>query len=71
MIMDLMTSLLSLHLRLKQRGQLTSIIIQANWHWSAANLDREGEVVSDILRQAAAQILAVNLRDIRYESVHL
>ena len=53
------------------RGQLTSIIVQANWQWSVENLDQPRGVVGDILRQAAEQILAVNFRAVKYQSAHL
>lgn len=54
-----------------ERGQLTSIIVQANWEWSAENAEKKRELVEDILQQAAEQALKINFSNIKYKSVHL
>ncbi len=54
-----------------ERGQLQSIIIQANWEWSAENINQDQEVIGHILQQEAERVLDVNFSSFTYKSVHL
>lgn len=53
------------------RGGSASIIVQANWEWSAGSLEKERDVIGEILQQEAEQILGLNLGDFDYKAVHL
>jgi len=54
-----------------ERSKSTSITVQANWEWSAENLETEREVIGEILQLEAEQILRVNLSALNYKAVHL
>jgi predicted NAD/FAD-dependent oxidoreductase len=54
-----------------ERGQLNSIILQANWQWSAENIDRDRQAIGEILQQEAERILGVNFSSLKYKAVHL
>lgn len=54
-----------------ERGILSSLIVQANWHWSAENLEQDREIVGDILQKSAEQLLGMKISNSTYRSVHL
>ncbi len=54
-----------------ERGKLTSITVQANWQWSAENLEKDTDVIGDILQLETEQILKTNLSPTNYRKVHL
>jgi hypothetical protein len=54
-----------------ERGALESIVIQANWEWSAENIDPEPEAIADILQQEAERVLGVTFSSLKYKSAHL
>lgn len=54
-----------------ERGTLDSIVIQANWEWSAQNVDQELEGIGNILQQEAERILDMTFSSFKYKSVHL
>jgi predicted NAD/FAD-dependent oxidoreductase len=53
------------------RGELASLVIQANWEWSTETLEKERDVVGEILQEAAEQVLGLNLGDFNYKATHL
>jgi hypothetical protein len=54
-----------------ERGQLDSLIIQANWEWSAENIDGEQQAIGEILQQEAERVLDATFSPCKYKSVHL
>jgi len=53
------------------RGEWRTLIIQANWEWSAENLEQDRTVVGETLHHEAEQLLGMNLKDLMYQAVHL
>jgi len=53
------------------RGDLTALTVQANWNWSADNLEQQREVIGDSLQQAAEQLLGFNFGALHYQAIHL
>ncbi len=54
-----------------KRGDFNSLIIQSNFSWAKANLDRDREEIGAILKQETADIFNFSWDNFYYQSVHL
>jgi renalase len=53
-----------------ERGAMTALIVQANWHWSAGQVETDPAAIGPILYEQVAQVLGIELT-VEHQAVHL